>query len=286
MENESRSTILWIGAILIALLLFGLIFTFARNSKNKQYLNSEKLMTERLLSEKTATQAEVDRLSNEISSLKEQINAASNLLDETETKLTDNENRMRALSAQYARKSKSDEEEFQKQKEIFENEYASLKSEYDNLVTRNGDLQTKLNSLETEASDLAEKLRMNDTYTSDNFQTYGSRGKKDRVVVLARRVKKLNVNFEVPQSLTEAISFKIITPSGTTISPEDRALAWTFPPDTRGLTASLSPLTSEFEPSRRVTLTYTPKEKLTPGDYLIQILSNNHNIGNCRIRLR
>lgn len=286
MEDNNRNAILKTGAVILVLLLLGFVYALVRNNKNKQNLNSEKLVTERLMGEKTAMQSELDKLKSEIAGLKEQSSATSKLLTETETKLADAGKRMKSLSGQYARKTKADEEEFQKQKAAFEKEYAGLKSDYDNLMAQNGDLQKKLTSLEAQTSDLLEKLRINDTFDSDDFQTFGSRGKKDKIVVFARRVKKLNVNFEVPQNLSEAISFKIITPSGTTITPDDRALSWIFPPDTRGLTASLSPVTAEFEQSRRVTLSYTPKENLIPGEYKIQIFSNNKNIGNCRIRLR
>lgn len=286
MEDNNRNAILKTGAVILVLLLLGFVYALVRNNKNKQNLNSEKLVTERLMGEKTAMQSELDKLKSEIAGLKEQSSATSKLLTETETKLADAGKRMKSLSGQYARKTKADEEEFQKQKAAFEKEYAGLKSDYDNLMAQNGDLQKKLTSLEAQTSDLLEKLRINNTFDSDDFQTFGSRGKKDKIVVFARRVKKLNVNFEVPQNLSEAISFKIITPSGTTITPDDRALSWIFPPDTRGLTASLSPVTAEFEQSRRVTLSYTPKEKLIPGEYKIQIFSNNKNIGNCRIRLR
>ncbi len=153
-------------------------------------------------------------------------------------------------------------------------------------MVQNGDLQNKLTAMETQTGDLSEKLKMMDTFDSDNFQVYGARGKNDRPVIWARRVKKLNINFEVPQTLAETISFKIVTPAGATISPEDKSLSWVFPSDARNLTASLSPLTSEFEQSRRVTLTYAPKEKLVGGEYKIQVFSNNQNIGNCRVRLR
>jgi len=286
MADDNRKTLLSISAVIIILLLLGLIFTLVRNNKNKKNLNSEKLTTEMLQTEKAAIQVELDKLKNEIASLREKSNATSSLLTETETKLADAEKKMKALSGQYSRKSKADEEEFKKQKADYEREYSNLKSSYDNLMVQNGDLQQKLNSLEAQASDLSEKLKMNSTFDSDDYQTYGSRGKKDKIVVFARRVKKLNINFEVPQALTETISFKIVTPAGTTITSEDRSLSWTFPPDTRSLTASLSPVTAEFEQSRRVSLTYTPKEKLVPGEYRIQIFSNNSNIGNCRIRLR
>lgn len=277
---------MWTGIVIIALLLLGLIFTIFQNTKNRNKLNAEKINSERLITEKSSIQNELDKLKNEITVLKEQSSANSKLLGETETKLADTEKRMRALNSQYTKKSKSAEEEFQRQKSALEKDYTDLKQNYDKLVSQNNDLQNKLSSMESQASDLSEKLKMKDTFSTDNFQVYGSRGKNDKIVVLARRVKKLNINFEVPESLTEAISFKIVTPSGTTITPEDKSLSWIFPPDLRYLTASLSPFTSEFEQSRRVSLTYAPKEKLAPGEYKIQIFSNNQNIGNCRVKLR
>jgi len=286
MDDNNQRTSTWIWAVIIALLLLGLVYTFTRNTKNKNSLNAEKLNSERLLNEKTTIGNELEKLKLDLAVLKDQSDSNSKLLGETETKLADTERRMRALSSQYNKKSKEDLEEYQKQKEALEKEYASLKSSYDDLMVRNGDLQKKLTESETQAGDLIEKIKMMDTFDSDNFQVYGSRGKNDRVVACARRVKKLNINFEVPQSLADAISFKIITPSGTTITGEDKALSWIFPPEMRTLTASLSPVTAEFEQSKRVTLTYAPKEKLAPGEYKIQIFTNDKNIGNCRIMLK
>jgi hypothetical protein len=286
MENSNQKTITYIGAVLIALLLLGLVFALVRNSKEKNNLRSEKLNSERLFSEKSAVQSELDRLKNDFSVLKEQSDSSVQLLNNTEAKLTEAERRLRTLSGQYAAKSKEASEEYQRQKEALEKEYSELKSSYDNLMSQNGDLQSRLASMQAQTNDLAEKLKLMDTFDSDNFQVYGSRGKNDRPVVCARRVKKININFEVPQSLAEAISFNIVTPSGTTISSDDKSLSWIFPVDVRDLTASLSPVSAEFEQSKRVTLTYAPKEKLNSGEYKIQIMSDNKNIGNCRIILR
>lgn len=286
MENSNRKTITYVGAVVIALLLLGLILTMVFNSRNRNSLKAEKLATERLLTEKSAIQNDLDKVREEISSLKLRSDENARLLSDTEAKLADTEKRMRFLSSQNAKKSKAAEEEFQIQKAALEKEYADLKLSYDNQMSENGNLQKKLAEMEAQTNDLLEKLKAMSTFDSDNFQVMGTRGKNDRQVVVARRVKKLSVNFEVPQSLTDAISFRIVTPTGTTITPEDKSLSWIFSPNARHLTASLSPVTSEFEESRKVTLTYAPKEKLVPGEYKIQIFSNGQNIGNCRIRLR
>ena len=105
-------------------------------------------------------------------------------------------------------------------------------------------------------------------------------------MIRASRTKKLNMTFEVPQSLTETISFKIVTPTGSTINPDDKAISWYFPLDSRNFTASLSSVTGEFEQSRQIVLSYASKVKLVKGEYKIQILSNDNHIGSCRILLK
>ncbi len=92
--------------------------------------------------------------------------------------------------------------------------------------------------------------------------------------------------FEVTQTLVETLSFKIITPAGSTINPDDKAMAWCFLYSNRNLTSSLSPITGEYEQSKQVVLTYAPKVKLIKGEYKIQILSGENNIGNCRVKLK
>jgi hypothetical protein len=154
-------------------------------------------------------------------------------------------------------------------------------------MVQNKDLQNTLSSLESEKKGLALQFENAQKVNTDNFMVTATRGKKtERIVIKATRTKKLNMTFEVPQSLTEAISFKIITPSGATINPDEKSLSWKFPLDERNFTASLSGVTGEFEKSRQVVLNYAPKEKLVRGEYKIQILSDGKNIGNCRIMLK
>jgi vacuolar-type H+-ATPase subunit I/STV1 len=281
----NERTINYVGAAIIALLLFTTIFGFVSNSKNKRNLNAEKLRTESLLSEKLQVQKELDKLKTDFSELKNLSDVNEKLLAETNQKISDNERRIRVLSGENKNllKNKKELEDLQIVKANLDKEYADLKLDHEKLLAKNNDLQNSMKALETQKNDLIEKLQMNETYTADNFHAFGTRGKADRLVF---RAKKLNVNFEVPQSLTEAISFKILTPSGSVITSEDKALTWIISMDERNLTASLSPFTGEFEPSRQVSLNYASKKKLPSGEYKIQLLCADKNIGNCRVRLK
>lgn len=208
MENSNQKTVIYIGAVILAVLLLGLIFTAVSNSKNKKNLQAERANSERLMTEKSTIQNDLDKVRQDISTLKTKSEENARLLSDTETKLADTEKRMRSLSAQSARKSKAAEEEFQKQKAALEKEYADLKLNYDKLMSQNGDLQKKLTEMESQTNDLLEKLKMMNTFNSDNFQVMGTRGKNDKQVIVARRVKKLNVNFEVPKALLKASALK------------------------------------------------------------------------------
>ena len=289
MSTEKGNTITYVLAGVIALLLVASVYAFVSNSRNKNDLGAEKLKNEKLLSEKLQIERDSEKLKAELSALAAQDEANRKLLEEVNQKIADHERRINALNGENRslRNVRKELEELQKVKADLEQESQRLRSEYDKLMARSGELQKSIDNLQNEKKEISEQLRQALNYNSDNFLVTAVRGKKkERVVIFASRTKRLNVTFEVPRSLTEEISFRITTPSGQAINPDNKALNWIFPDNGRNLTASLSPLTGEFEESRQVVLTYTAKEKLAAGDYSIQILCNNINIGNCRIRLK
>jgi len=289
MENNRQKTVTYVGAIVIALLLIGMVFTTVSITKGKRNLNAEKQTSEKLLSEKLFVKKDLDKLQTDFSTLKQKSDANAKLLAETNIKIADNEKRINSLTGENKslRANKKELAELKKTKAELEKESSQLKSDYDKLMAQNRDLQNSLSSLETEKKNLVLQLETAQKVNTDNFLVTATRGKKaERIVIRASRAKKLNMTFEVPQSLTEAISFKIVTPSGTTINQDDKSLTWTFPLDSRNFTASLSTVTGEFEQSRQVVLNYVPKGKLAKGEYKIQILCDGNNIGNCRIMLK
>lgn len=292
MEDKRQKVVTYVGAGIIALLLIGLFFTVGSNLKNKRNLNTEKLASEKLLSEKLTVEKELTKLKVDFSALKQKSDANTKLLAETNMKITENEKKINSLTGENRslRTNKKALSELQKVKADLEKESSQLKSDYNRLLAQSKDLQNSLSSLEAEKKNLTlqlEKAEKAQLYNTDNFLVTATRGKKaEKIVICASRAKKLNMTFEVPQSLTDAISFKIVTPSGATINPDDKALTWSFPQDSRNFTASLSTVTGEFEQSRQVVLNYASKGKLTKGEYKIQILCNGNNIGNCRIMLK
>jgi hypothetical protein len=85
---------------------------------------------------------------------------------------------------------------------------AQLRSEQLSLRSKNVDLQANISSLEREKKDLEARLDMATLYRSDNFLATATGKKSEKLVIRASRAKKLNLAFEIPQNLSEDLSFK------------------------------------------------------------------------------
>ena len=284
-----QKTITYTGAGIIAVLVLALILAIGSNAKNKKNLGKEKTNSESLLLEKQKLESNLEKLNSDLSRLNQQSDANARLLEESNLKIAENEKKNKALSGEVKmlRSDKMELADLKKAKADLDAEYSQLKSERDRILVQNKDLEKSIASLENEKSDLTAQIEKARLYNTDNFLVTATRGKKtEKIVIRASRTKKINMSFEIPQNLTETISFKIGTPGGAIINPEDKGLSWFFPLDSRKLTASLSAVTGEFEPSKQVVLNYVSKGKLAKGEYKIQIFSNGNNVGNCRIMLR
>jgi len=288
MESEQDRKVI-IGAVILVLLLLLAIGAFFVNAKTKRNLNAEKLKSESLLSERVQVEQELEKVKNDLASLQEVNEASSKEIADMQTSLTQKDRTIASLSR--ARKTLEENnaelEVIKEEKDGLENEYARLKTEFEEKTAENETMQNNLVAIEEEKESLESQLREMSLYSSDNFLAYGSRGRKrEKLSFWSCLTKKLNVQFEVPQDLSEEISFTITTPSGTTITPDNSSLSWDILPDKDSYTASLSSMPGKAEQMRTVSLTYLAEEKLDKGEYKIEIICNDKNIGNCRLRLK
>jgi peptidoglycan hydrolase CwlO-like protein len=274
--------------ITAAIAVIALIVMTSVNIKTKKNLKSEQLALKTLSVEKAAIEKELRNANVKFSGLQSEFDINTGRLKESAIKLDETEKRINSLVSENRSLRATGKElaELKKTKTALENEMAQLRSEQLSLRSKNVDLQANISSLEREKKDLEARLDMATLYRSDNFLATATGKKSEKLVIRASRAKKLNLAFEIPQNLSEDLSFKIVTPTGNVISPDDKNLSWRYQENEREFTASLSSATSEFEKSRRVVLNYSVKEKLAKGEYRIQIMSNGNNIGNCRMMVR
>ncbi len=268
-------------------------FAFISNSKNKRNYNAEKRQNESISSQKLQVSQDLDKAKNELAALTTKNESDNKELAKADTKLSETEKRIAHLTKENSSlvTDRNELEQLKKSKSDLDRAYADLQLKEETASSRIKDLENSEILLEAQKKELSENLENAEKYRTSNIELFGSRGnKKDKITFLARRTKKLNIIFDVPQNLSEPIGISIKTPDGKTITPEDKTLTSTIKPDPNYLTASLSTIPAsaagKLFSSQKVTMAYTPKEKLKAGEYTIQILSNGKNIGNCRLILR
>jgi myosin heavy subunit len=284
-----EKTMTYAGVVLIVLLLITTAIAFISNSKNKRNYSEEKLQNESLSSQKLQVSQELDKVKSDMAALTTKKESDEKELAEADSRLAKTEKMIAHLSKENSSLEKDRNElvQLQKSKSDLDKVCEDLRLKQETALSRIRELENSEILLDAKNKELTASLSDAENYRTDNIEIYGSRGnKQDKLTFVARRTKKLNLNFDVPQRLAEAISFKIITPSGTIITPQDKSLTWLIEPSSANLTASLSSAPGEIDVPRKVALTYSPEEKLIAGEYKIQIFSNEKNIGNCRLKLR
>jgi hypothetical protein len=281
MENRN---IVYTGGGVIMILLFLTIFGFVSNAKNKNNLENEQLQTENLTRHLQQVLDERDSVIFELKSLSTENDSVNRMLAESEDRVAMGSRRISSLSRDNKELTgvREEFEELQKSKAELDNTYADLQLKHKEVLAQNNELQNSLKATETQRSDVMGRFEYATLYNADNFLVTATRGAKDKVVACASRAKRLNASFEVPQNLTDSITYNIETPSGTIINPE----AYIFPENDHNLTAGLTGLNQVINNPRKVRLTYDVEDKLEKGEYKIQFISNGNNIGNCRLILR
>lgn len=276
--------------VLLAVSMAGMFFYHHANKDLKSGLNDEKLKSESLLSEKLALAKEIEKLYADIESWRGKNQYAEQMLEEAKGKLKSMENTIAALRKENAviASLKKELNELAQIRKDLEAQLASADHKSKNSAKKIDDLTSELASVKAERDELKNlKPKPSAENLTDNFRIETTRGKKkQKLTVNAARTKKLVVSFEIPQSMTSDVSFSIITPQGNLIKSDNPKLKTQVIEDDRSLTASLSPITGEFEISRRIEMSYLPDQKLEPGIYKIQIHQKDKKVGNCQIRLR
>ena len=100
MESKNQNTLIYVLAAAIAILLIGFFITIRSNSKNKDYLSTEKVTNDKLLSEKLSLENQLTKLLAELSTLKDKSSANEKLLSDTQVKLAENEKKVNALNGE------------------------------------------------------------------------------------------------------------------------------------------------------------------------------------------
>ncbi len=153
---------------------------------------------------------------------------------------------------------------------------------------KTGKLANQLTAYSKSNSGLSADNSILKAMISDNYRTEALHGKKERLTVNARRTNKLSVSFDLPGNLNSNIYFKVITPQGQEISSTDDVASTTIKIEERngGLLASSDANVIGSSGTKRIEMTYKPKEKLKNGIYQFNIYNDDRFIGSTQMRLK
>ncbi len=290
---SGKAKLITYGAVILMVAGIVTSATFmSKNSKLNSGLNTEKLKSESLLSEKLSLDKEIIQMKDAIASLTGQNVETDKLLAEAKNKLSEKERAMARVMKDNAT-TKSLRKELAEIKDMKENllkQADALNGQNKNLASENQQLQKSLAQLQSEKDELIkqnEMARVEILNRADNFQVDAFRNaKKDKITNCAKRTKEMTVIIDVPKELGSDVSFNITTPDGTVINEKNKSLSWQILKSSNTLLASVYPLDDTFTVTHQVKLTYKPGSKMKSGVYKIGILSKGKNIGNCRVRLK
>jgi predicted nucleic acid-binding Zn-ribbon protein len=283
---KSSKAIALVSTALMVASIFWLLNTKSINRSLESGLESEKLKSEQLLSEKLQVEKELEKFKEQLMSLKEQNLDLDNVLKSVTTKLQLQEAdyvRMKKENISLAQLRKQKQNLLTLQTEL-QNELTQLKISYAALESKNNDLNTAVAQLQERNKLLTDDLNKAMFAALDQSQIQALRGKSEKLTVKAKRTRKLMANFEIPSNLKN-LSFRIVDSNGNTLSQNDGRIAATVTPShTNFIASSDSDVTGSK--LQKVEMVYMPKEKLKSGVYTVEILNDNFHVGSLKVKLK
>lgn len=273
--------------MIIVASLTGFFQQYNVNADLQESLNKEKLNAESLLSQKLLLDKDIAKFKEQIESLKG-INAD---IDRSLANVTKNlqkaEDDIRYIKRENAtvRQVKKQNDELIAVRKALEKSILELNSTLVQLQNEKVDLANKVAFLEQQNGQLVDDLQKAQIALFDQSQVESVK-KNERLTVNARKTKKLNATFNVPSNMRD-IGFRIYDPDGKIISTQDKGSLSFQTSDNNVLTASSkNDAQADRNPNKKVTMSFASKDKLKPGVYKIEILSEKLYVASMQVKLK
>lgn len=122
---------------------------------------------------------------------------------------------------------------------------------------------------------------------SYNYRMEALRGKNEKLTVNAKKTNKLIVFFNVPGNTGNNIHFKVVTPDGKELSSnKDLAATIKITENGDGLMASSSLKNGGSTGTKKVEMSYKPKQKMAKGVYQFNLYNEDRFLGSTQMRLK
>ncbi|AEV33042.1 hypothetical protein Oweho_2066 [Owenweeksia hongkongensis DSM 17368] len=265
--------------------LIAMMIIHDSNRSLEEMLNGAKLKNETVLSEKLALDKEINDYKKQLAALQGKNKELDKFLATANADLAKKESQLKV-----AGKNTSNTKELanlRKMRSDLENQVSALVAQIASLEGANSDLTQQIASLTNKNQDLKSSNDLMKAFAANNYRMETSRGKSEKLTVVARKTKKLKMGFDLPQNVVENVQFKITMPDGSVIDKEEDGLTATLLDieDGSDLMVSLEPM-GDFEVTRRIEMKYEPKKKLSKGVYTIDIYNGDTYMVSCQVKLR
>lgn len=256
------SLLLFIGTLIYLTIVMGV------NDRMEDDLKNEKLQSERLLSERLLEQKKRAALQTDFNTL-EQKHA------ETDRQLINTE----ALLHQQQLENRKHHRELENIKETNTKHLTAWRHQWAKDSLR---YQDRIAGLQQQVHDaqnaLAESYAENEKYHealdhANEMRAYGtsieSRKKKGKLTAKASRAKTIKFGMELSERLSDDLSVKIISPSGSPLAIDPSEITVQYD------TVISPPTTSGSEKRKLVNIVYAPAQRLMSGAYKISVFHHD-----------
>ncbi len=270
---------------LFVIALVGMIIIHDSNRSLEDMLNGAKLKNENILSEKLSLDKEIKNFKAQLAALQGKNKELDKYLAAANADLAKREKELKAANSN--KTSAKELANLKKMRGDLEKQISALTAQIGSLESTNADFSSQLASLTAKNKELMANNELMKAFAANNYRVESSRGKNEKLTVVARKTKRLKMGFDLPQTVVENIQFKIKTPEGKVIDKQEDGLTATIVDmeDGSDLIASLEPM-GDFEVTKRIEMKYEPKKKLSKGVYTIDIYNGTTYMVSCQVKLR
>lgn len=281
----------------VTVLLFISLFTagyfFTGNKSITKELNNEKLKTESLLSQKLQLEKEMEKFRKDIAALNGQNTDLDRLLKQTTQTLDQKEKQIKRLSDDNMGLVKFRKEvvELRKLKAQFENQLmamnadlSKLRQENDLLKNENSDAKNRIAGLQNENKTLKSNLDLVSSMANNSLSEAVK--KNNKMTVSARRARKIQLAFDLPQKSLSGLEFKVTSPNDKIFSSGDGSISHKLLINDGNPVASLDPQTGYYELTQRVLMEYAPKSRMEKGIYKVDVYNQGTLISRMLVKLK
>lgn len=277
------STFLFIAA------LSGLLILQDKNWDLDKVLSDSRIQQEKLMGEKLQLEKSVAKFKSDFAKMaNENKGLSANLSEKLEAleKMEKENKRFRSTAYQVdgLKKQKAELEAMMKE---MEKDMKGMSNSISELTAENSKIRIENQDLMASNSKLRENVSALQEVAINNALVEAVQGKKkQRLTVVAKRTKGLKMEVDLPASMTDKLTLKVIDPQGKELTDKDGIASVTEVLNDGMLTASLTMMEGELVAAKRMKLAFEPKGKLKQGTYTLEVSNAHKSLGKIQVKLR